>query len=309
MSDETATRARRIPRGFPLSARCAAAVFVIASSCTPAPVAVGAAAPRADGPIIFSDDFAGPTLDRSKWNVEVTGWTKNDEQQAYVDSPETVRIARGPEAEGATNGGALVLQARFRPGVMTTRGEKFDFVSGGIDTRGKVEVAYGTIAARIKLSAGAGLWPAFWALGTGDWPATGEIDVMEYVGEPDWTSVALHGPGYSGDTPLFNRFYLPPSSDVTHWHVYSVEWRKDTLLFRVDDALAYRATRPMIENYGKWSYDNPKYLILNLALGGAYPLKTNGVRAPYVGLPATTVDVIKAGRATMLVDWVRVTRR
>jgi beta-glucanase (GH16 family) len=264
--------------------------------------------PGRGGTVVFFDDFAGPTLDRSKWNVEVTGWTKNDEQQAYIDDPETVRIARPGEADGAANG-ALVLQARFRPGVLTTRGEKFDFVSGHIDTRGKVEVTYGTIAARIKLAPGPGLWPAFWVLGTGEWPATGEIDVMEYVGEPDWTSVALHGPGYSGDTPLFNRLYLPPNDDVTQWHVYSVDWTPDTLLFHVDDAVVYRATRPMIENYGRWSYDNPKFLILNLALGGAYPVKTNGVRVPYPGMPAATVEAIKAGRGTMLVDWVRVTRR
>lgn len=294
----------RIPNTWALAA---AAVLCFVSSCSSA-APPDSPASHDDGTVVFFDDFAGPTLDRSKWNVEVTGFTKNNEQQSYIDAPETVRIAREGEAEGASNG-ALVLQAHYRPGVATTRGERFDFVSGNIETRGKVEVTYGAIAARIKLSAGPGLWPAFWVLGTGEWPATGEIDIMEYVGEPDWTSVALHGPGYSGDTPLFNRLYLPPNNDVTQWHVYSVDWTTDTLLFRVDDAVAYRATRPMIENYGRWSYDNPKYLILNLALGGAYPSKTNGVRLPYPGLPASTVDAIKAGRATMLVDWVRVTRR
>jgi beta-glucanase (GH16 family) len=280
--------------------------IIVLLSCSAAPSRVEV--PNAREDVVFFDDFSGPTLDRSRWNVEITGWTKNDEQQAYIDAPETLRIAPGSDAEGATNG-ALVIQARFRPGFVTADGKKFDFVSGHIDTRGKVEFAYGTAAARIKLSAGPGLWPAFWALGTGDWPATGEIDIMEYVGEPDWTSVALHGPGYSGDTPLFNRLYFPPGRDATTWHVYSVDWTPDALVLRVDDDVAYRATRPMIENYGKWAYDNPKYLILNLALGGAYPLKTNGVRSPYLGIPAGTVDVISAGRATMLVDWVRVTRR
>jgi beta-glucanase (GH16 family) len=280
--------------------------IIVLLSCSVAPSRVEV--PNARGDVVFFDDFSGPTLDRSRWNVEITGWTKNDEQQAYIDAPETLRIAQGSDAEGATNG-ALVIQARLRNGFVTADGKKFDFVSGHIDTRGKVEFAYGTAAARIKLSAGPGLWPAFWALGTGDWPATGEIDIMEYVGEPDWTSVALHGPGYSGDTPLFNRLYFPPGRDATTWHVYSVDWTPDALVLRVDDDVAYRATRPMIENYGKWAYDNPKYLILNLALGGAYPLKTNGVRSPYLGIPAGTVDVISAGRATMLVDWVRVTRR
>ena len=70
----------------------------------------------------------------------------------------------------------------------------------------------------------------------------------------------------------------------------------------------YRVTRPMIENYGRWAYDNPKYLILNLALGGAYPVKINGVKFPYNGIPASTVDAIKAGKARVLVDWVKITK-
>jgi hypothetical protein len=70
----------------------------------------------------------------------------------------------------------------------------------------------------------------------------------------------------------------------------------------------YRATRPMIEHYCPWAYDNARKLILNMALGGAYPVKTNGVKSPYPGLPAETVELIKAGKAKMLVDWVRVTK-
>ena len=101
------------------------------------------------------------------------------------------------EAEGAENG-ALVLQARYKPGFVTFDKKKFDFVSGRIDTRGKFEFANGTASARMKLPAGSGFWPAFWALGNGKWPDTGEIDIMENVGEMDWTSVALHGPKYSG---------------------------------------------------------------------------------------------------------------
>ena len=56
------------------------------------------------------------------------------------------------------------------------------------------------------------------------------------------------------------------------------------------------------------AFDNASYLILNLALGGGYPVKTNGVRSPYPGLPGETVELIKAGKARVLVDWVRVTK-
>ena len=204
----------------------------------------------ADGPeTVFFDDFAGPTLDRSKWRVEIAGRTVNNEQQAYIDSGETISIARGDEAEGASNG-ALVLQARYRPGFMTSQNRKYDFVSGRIDTRGKFNFTYGTAAARIKLSPGPGLWPAWWALGNGRWPDAGEIDIMEYVGETDWTGVALHGRGYSGETPLVNKFFFPRNKDATAWHIYSVDWTPKGLVFKVDGEVSYRATRPMIEHYG-----------------------------------------------------------
>jgi beta-glucanase (GH16 family) len=254
---------------------------------------------------VFFDDFTGPELDRSKWSVRVTGETVNNEQQAYVDSPDTISIDR--EAAGAENG-ALVIQPRYRPGFVTPQGKTFDFISGRIDTRGKMEFAYGTASARMKLPPGSGLWPAFWALGNGRWPDTGEIDIMEYVGEPDWTSVALHGRGYSGETPLVNKVFFPPQKDATTWHVYSVDWTPQGFIFKVDGDVMYRATRPMIEHYGPWAYDNPKYLILNLALGGAYPVKTNRVKTPYPGLPESTVQRIKDNQAKVLVDWVRVTK-
>jgi beta-glucanase (GH16 family) len=257
--------------------------------------------------VVFFDDFSGPALDRSRWNVEVTGQWVNDEQQAYIDSDEVIHLVRGSAALGASDG-ALAIEARPRPGFVTAEGRKFDFVSGRINTRGKAEFTSGTVAARIRLPAGEGLWPAFWALGTGRWPDTGEIDIMEYVGETDWVSAALHGPGYSGETPLVNKLFLDPGRGATEWHVYSVGWTPRGFVFRVDDQVMYRATRIMVEHYGRWAFDNPKYLILNLALGGAYPVKINGARTPYPGLPEPTVQLIRDGEARMLVDWVRVTR-
>jgi beta-glucanase (GH16 family) len=261
----------------------------------------------AESKTIFFDDFSGPTLDRTKWSVRITGMTVNNEQQAYVDSTDTLYITHGDDAMGAANG-ALVIQPRYRPGFMTPEGRKFDFISGRLDTKGKFDFAFGTAAARMKLPAGPGLWPAFWALGNGPWPSTGEIDIMENVGEADWTSVALHGRGYSGETPLVNKYFFPPNQDASGWHIYSVDWTPSGFIFKVDDKIMYRATRTMIEHYGRWAYDNPKYLILNLALGGAYPFKTNGARKPYPGIPQETVDLIKADKLKVLVDWVRVTK-
>jgi beta-glucanase (GH16 family) len=253
--------------------------------------------------VVFFDDFSGDGLDRAAWNVVGPSFWVNNEQQAYVDSDSTIYLA---DVEGASNG-ALVLHPRYAPAFTTPRGRVCDFVSGRIDSRGKVEFTHGRAEARIRMPDAVGVWPAWWLLGGGRWPDSGEIDIMEYVGEKDWTGVALHGPGYSGETPLVNRFYFDDPAGVTDWHVYAVEWSTDAIVFLVDDRVAYRATRPMVEHYGEWRFDTPKFLILNFALGGAYPFKTNGIEMPYNGLPAGTVEAIRRGEVFMEVDWVRVT--
>ncbi|MDE3236095.1 MAG: glycoside hydrolase family 16 protein [Bacteroidota bacterium] len=247
--------------------------------------------------VIFFDDFKENKLDRSKWNVEITGNHFNDELQAYVDSSATLRFEKG----------MMVFQPSFEPGFVTKDGQHFDFISTRLNTRDKFDFKYGTAEARIKISDGAGLWPAWWILGYDNWPATGEIDVMEYVGEKDWVSAAVHGPGYSGETPFVNRLYFDKNNDVAQWHVYAVDWTPDSLVFKYDGKPMFRVTRMMTNNYGKWAFDNKKFLILNFAVGGAYPAKINGVKKPYYGLPASTMDMIKNHKAKMYVDWVRVT--
>jgi len=181
---------------------------------------------------LFYDDFSAGSLDREKWNVIGPDFWVNNEQQIYVDSMMTIFTVKGAEAKGADN--ALVLKAHYAPDFITFRGNNFDFISGRIDTRDKVMFTYGTAAARMKLPEGSGYWPAFWALGGSKWPDTGEIDIMEYVGETDWIGVALHGPDYSGETPLVNKYFFPEGEDVTGWHVYSVDWTPEAFEFKVD---------------------------------------------------------------------------
>ena len=267
----------------------------------PAPALAQAEQPARE--VVFADEFDAPTLDRNNWNVVGPGFWVNNEQQAYIDDPATVAIVEG--VSGA-EGGALMLRPVFRPGIDPHPERKADFVSGRIDSKGNVDFTYGRAEARIRMPDAVGVWPAFWLLGNGEWPGTGEIDIMEYVGEKDWTGVALHGPGYSGETPLVNKFFFPEGTDVTDWHVYAVEWTRDAILFEIDGRLTYRVTRPMVEHYGEWRFDTPKHVILNFAMGGAYPFKTNGIDKPYNGVPQETVDKVKAGEVAMLVDWVRV---
>ncbi len=283
-----------------------ACVALLATGCQPAaPLAV-----RGDPSqqVKFADEFDGAQLDRTKWNVEGPDFWVNNEQQAYIDSSDTIELLPAGSVPGAQDG-VLALRPVYRQGFETPSGRTTDFVSGRINTRDKFDFTYGTAAARIKMPDAQGVWPAFWMLGYGKWPGAGETDIMEYVGEADWTGVAMHGPGYSGETPLVNKQFFPSGTDVTDWHVYSVDWTPDSFVFRVDGRAIYRVTRPMVEHYGKWVYDDPQYLILNFALGGAYPAKTNGVEEPYPGLPAATVEKIRRQDVAMYVDWVRVTGR
>ena len=248
---------------------------------------------------LFYESFSSKTLDRTKWNVEVTGRTVNNEQQAYVDSTSVLTQANG----------LLVIKPVYHAGYTSNLQKQYDFLSGRINTHSKFEFTYGTVSARIKMSAGAGLWPAFWALGQGKWPDCGEIDMMETIGDSSWVSHALHGPGYFGNTPIAHRSFFPNGTDVTQWHIYAVSWTANNLVFSVDGIVTYTVTRELVEHYGTWAYDNPKFIIINFALGGGYPSGYNKVTTPYPGISQSTVDKIKAGKAEMLVDWVLVTRR
>lgn len=264
----------------------------------------GAAAQEpAERELLFADEFNSGELDREKWITIGPDFWVNNEQQVYIDDPAVIGFTDG--ISGAEDG-VLILRPVFSPGIDPNKDRNAPFVSGRIESQGKFDFTYGRAEARIKMPADVGVWPAFWLLGNGKWPETGEIDIMEYVGEKDWIGVALHGPGYSGETPLVNKFFFPAGIDVTDWHNYAVEWSEDKIEFLVDDHVTYRVTRPMVENYGEWRFDNEKYLILNFAMGGAYPFKTNGIKEPYAGIPAETAEAVKAGNVAMMVDWVRV---
>ena len=86
-------------------------------------------------------------------------------------------------------------------------------------------------------------------LGYDNWPETGEIDIMEYVGEKDWASAAVHGQGYSGETPFVNRLYFGKNNDVTHWHVYAVDWTPDRRYQAANGRVELKARRAWM---GDW---------------------------------------------------------
>jgi beta-glucanase (GH16 family) len=272
---------------------------------------VDAAQAQADGAggeaaarrLIFSDEFSSDSLDPTKWNVVGMDSWVNEEEQAYIDSPDTIQFVQG--LEGA-DGGALVLRPIYRPGEDTNEDRDADFLSGRVDTRGNFEFTYGRAEARIRMPDAVGVWPAFSLLADAPWPSEGEIKIMDNVGEADWTGVAVHGPGYSGAIGIADRQYFPDGTDVADWHVYAAEWKPDSIEFFVDDRLTFRIPRTNVEFFGEWVFDNPQFVVLNFAVGGIYPYEINGVEEPYKGIPRETADRIKAGELAMEVDWVRV---
>lgn len=247
---------------------------------------------------LFFENFSGNKLNRGVWNVEVTNRPSNNEQQAYADSVGTIII----------DNGLLTIKPKYQAAFSQNRDRPNDFVSARINTRNKYEFVHGNITARMRTTAGAGLWPAFWLLGNGRWPDAGEVDVMETVGDPTWVSHALHGPKYFGNTPLVTKKYFTGSNDVTQWHTYGANIQADKIVFSIDGVETYNVTKAMVEKYGDWVFDNKKYILLNFALGGGYPQGVNKINTPYPGISQRSVDIIKNGKAFFEVDWVLVTK-
>ncbi len=245
----------------------------------------------------WGDDFdgiAGGRIDETNWSYETTdgcaqgncGWG-NKEKEYYTDSPSNISL----------NGqGQLMIVARTAPRDLRCYYGRCLYTSAKITTRDRMLAEPGRVEARIRLSAGQGLWPAFWMLGrdiaTLGWPAGGEIDIMENKGsEPTISSSAIHGPGYSGATPFAHRNRLARGSLTYDFHIFAVEWDSLGAKFYVDDVVHYTVSRNALQRYGRSILGQPFFLILNLAVGGNFD-----------GDPQS--DGIFP--ATMLVDYVRV---
>lgn len=209
--------------------------------------------------LVWHDEFDGETIDLNNWTYDLGagGWG-NGESQHYTDRPENARIENG----------MLVIEARQE------RYYGSYYTSARLKTQGLQEFQYGRIEARLRVPAGRGLWPAFWMLGsnfaTVGWPDSGEIDIMEYIGrEPDLILGTIHGPGYSGALGLshWNRQDYDIADD---FHTYAVEWDEDQITWFYDGEAYGTYTRSDIGER-EWPFDQPFFIILNLALGGTLP--------------------------------------
>jgi beta-glucanase (GH16 family) len=268
--------------------------MTLAVLATPLAFAASPAASLADSTkwtLTWSDEFNGPdgsAPDPAKWKFDLGGggWG-NRELESYTARPENV----------VERGGNLVISER-KEDYTGTDGIARPYTSGRIETKGLFSQAYGRIEARLKLPVGKGIWPAFWLLGDAapqvKWPAMGEIDIMEAIGDPHTIYSTLHGPGYSGSDGISKKFPLPDGAAIdSGFHVYAVEWAPNDLKFYFDGDLIAERTPADLPRGATWVYEHPFFIILNVAVGGAWP-----------GNPDETTLFPQQ----MLVDYVRVYR-
>ncbi len=243
--------------------------------------------------LTWNDEFNGPDgspPDSAKWVVESGGHGRgNNELEFYTARSQNVRQENGH----------LVIEA-IKENFTGAEGTRRNYTSARLKTQGRFSQRYGRFEARIQIPSGKGMWPAFWMLGddfsTADWPACGEIDIMESAGdtEPAMIHGSLHGPGYSGTNALTAAYTLPRGRFSDGFHVFAVEWAPHVVRFFVDGDLYATKTPSDVPAGKRWVYDHPFFVLLNLAVGGNMP-----------GSPENSTVFPQR----MLVDYVRVYSR
>ena len=253
--------------------------------------------------LVWSDEFNQAGIDTDNWWFVVTGeGGGNNERQFYTDGY-NASIVDDATAEDSR---ALLIEARKDNSAnhQCWYGT-CEYTSTRMTTQGEQSWQYGRIEARMRLPYGDGLWPAFWMMGNnGNWPASGEIDIMELVGGTqcgsDCGDNQTHGymwwseHGDRSDGARASR--LPSGRYADAYHVFGVEWDARQIRWTIDGQPLLRADngQPLvlpITGSGRTEFHQPFYIVLNVAVGGAWPLDP----------PATTMFPQR-----MYVDWVRV---
>lgn len=234
-----------------------------------------------DYSLVWHDEFDGTELNSSDWTHEVksSGWV-NDELQNYVNHK--------------TRNGTLVTEVKDGRLFINCVKENDKIYSGRVYAKVRQGWTHGYIEGRIKLPKGKGTWPAFWMMPVNftAWPDDGEIDIMEEVGfHPDYVSSSLHANAHvhSNNTQVTHEMKCDGAEG--EFHVYSVLWTDKNITTYVDGKvqLSY-------DNRGlgrdDWPYNDPFYIILNLAWGGSWG-----------GMQGVDESALPA---TMEIDYVRV---
>src|SRR5262245_28435488 len=271
--------------------------------------------PPAGWKLVWHDDFDGKEIDKAKWDFDVgngfydygahqwiRGWG-NDELQYYTRDADNAFVKDG------------MLHIR----ALKESRDGFGFTSARLKTRKKdgsplFNQKYGRFEFRAKLPTGKGVWPALWMLPQeekyGGWASSGEIDVMEARGqEPTKVLGTLHyGNRWPANTHLSKDYILPRGGTIADFHVYTLEWEPGGIRWSVDGqqyaAQSFWWSSSRVEggkglnpakeaDLNAWPapFDQPFYLVMNVAVGGKF-----------LGNP----DKTTAFPVEMVVDYVRV---
>jgi beta-glucanase (GH16 family) len=220
--------------------------------------------------LVWSDEFDGPDgslVDSSKWSFDVGGhgWG-NNELEYYTNRLDNAYL----------QGGNLVIRAQEE----AYSGS--DYTSARLVTKNKGDWLYGRFEIRAKLPRGQGIWPAIWLLPTdnlyGNWPASGEIDIMELLGSDPWT---IYGTLHWGEPHQSNgtRYYLlGRETFADDFHDFALEWDPDEIRWYVD-GYHYHTVTQWFTSGAKDAFPAPFdqrfHLLLNVAVGGNWPGKPN----------------------------------
>ncbi|RPD39614.1 carbohydrate-binding protein [Chitinophaga barathri] len=212
--------------------------------------------------MIYNDEFnIDGVPDRSKWTVDPQpkGWI-NGEQQVYTDSTHDNARVR--------NGDLVITGKRDFPNGTTTE----PWSSARVISQNKMDLLYGKVEVRAKLPKARGSWPAIWMMPTssvyGGWPKSGEIDILEHIGNQlgrVMSTVHTENNNWTNGGHLTGFRNFPDAH--TAYHTYSVEWSPDSLRFTFDSLHIYTYVNPQTD-WKDWPFDQKFHIILNLAIGG-----------------------------------------
>ena len=227
-----------------------------------------------------SNEFNENSIDNNIWNYDLGGggWG-NNELETYTNNTKNSFV---------TSGGYLVLEARQEPY------GSVNYTSARMLTMGKQDFTYGRIDVRAKLPKGQGIWPAIWMLGSNiastPWPACGEIDMMELLGnQPNKVYGTAHWSNGGQNAQLGGSHTMPSGDFSQAFHVFSIGWDSSKIDWYIDNQKYF--TAPKSSMVGTYPFDNPFFIILNIAVGGSWPGNPDG----------TTVFPQR-----MIVDYIRV---
>jgi beta-glucanase (GH16 family) len=283
------------------------------------------ASPAEEWALVWSDEFEGDAIDTEKWGFDLDCWGGgNEERQCYTARPENAFVENGRLNIVARRENAVGPALPFHLDEALPESERGKlsakpFTSARLTTKNKADWTYGRFEIRARAPQGQGAWAAAWMLPTeeryGAWAASGEIDILELVnqgaeckdckgGKENRVYGTIH---YGGEWPR-NKYKgknapLPATDDG--FNVYAVEWQEGEIRWYVDGQLYSTltekdwGTKAMFSKLPRSApFDQPFYLILNLAIGGNLAEDTNEGGVSLEGFPKA-----------FQIDWVRVYQR